>query len=69
MPERECALSGNINADQFADALMQELNKYAKAASEDVKKAVQETAKEVSNEIKSSAPRRTGKYAASWSAK
>ena len=55
-----------IKADQLLDVVQKELSDYADVASEDVKKAVQETADSVVQELKANSPKRTGKYARSW---
>ena len=63
-------MSGNrIKVDQLAVTVMKELEDYADLATTDMKAAVRKAGNTVRNEIKSGAPSRTGKYAASWTVK
>ena len=63
-------MSGNrIKVDQLAATVMKELEDYAELATTDMKAAVRKAGNTVRNEIKSGAPSRTGKYAASWTVK
>ena len=63
-------MSGNrIKVDQLAATVMKELEDYAELATTDMKGAVRKAGNTVRNEIKSGAPSRTGKYAASWTVK
>lgn len=63
-------MSGNrIKVDQLATTVMKELEDYADLATTDMKAAVRKAGNTVRNEIKSGAPSRTGKYAASWTVK
>ena len=55
--------------DQLAATVMKELEDYADLATTDMKAAVRKAGNTVRNEIKSGAPSRTGKYAASWTVK
>ena len=55
--------------DQLAEAVMEGLTEYNKLATDTVKKAVKKAGNTVKNEIKGSAPRKSGKYAASWRTK
>lgn len=48
---------------------MKGLTEYADLADTEMKKAVKKTATSVKKEISSNAPKRTGKYAKSWTAK
>ena len=48
---------------------MEGLTEYNKLATDTVKKAVKKAGNTVKNEIKGSAPRKSGKYAASWRTK
>ena len=48
---------------------MEELEKYAELASDDLKAAVKETAASVRKDIQAGAPVDTGKYKKSWSVK
>ena len=58
-----------IPIDGLADAINEGLKEYADLATEDVKKAVKKSAKAVKDQIKGSAPVRTGRYAKSWKVK
>ena len=58
-----------IPIDGLADAINEGLKEYADLATEDVKKAVKKSAKAVKDQINSSAPVRTGRYAKSWKVK
>lgn len=55
--------------DNLADEIMQGLTEYADLANADMKKAVRKTATEVKKNISANAPKRTGKYAKSWTTK
>ena len=59
---------GNIKVtpEGLANAVQKELDTYAKDTSEAVKKAVQDAADSAVKELKSTSPKRTGKYAKSW---
>ena len=59
----------NVSIDGLADAVMQELEEYNKLSAETVKKAVDKAGKTVREQIKGSAPVRTGKYARSWTSR
>ena len=58
-----------VSIDGLADAIMEGLNEYADLATDDMKAAVKKAGNTVRNEIKATAPKDTGKYAASWSVK
>jgi len=58
-----------VKIDQLADEVMKGLQEYADLATDDLKDDVQKAAKTVQTQIKNTAPRKTGKYAKSWSAK
>jgi HK97 gp10 family phage protein len=62
-------MSQKVSIDGLADAINKELMEYSKATSESVKKAVKKTGRSIRNEIKETAPRKTGAYAKSWSVK
>ena len=62
-------MSQHVTIDQMDDAIMDELEKYAKLATDDMKDAVKDTAKEVRKDIQAGAPVDTGKYKKSWSVK
>lgn len=55
--------------DNLADEIMKGLTEYADLTDESMKKAVRKTATSVKKEISANAPKRTGKYAKSWTAK
>ena len=55
--------------DNLADEIMKGLTEYADLADTEMKKAVKKTATSVKKEISANAPKRTGKYAKSWTAK
>ena len=59
----------NVSIDRLADAVIQELEEYNKLSAETVKKAVDKAGKTVRDQIKGSAPVRTGKYARSWTSR
>ena len=62
-------MSKNVSIDQLDSAVMEELEKYAGLAADDLKDAVKETAKSVRKDIQNNAPVDTGKYKKSWSVK
>lgn len=62
-------MSQNVSIDQMSDAIMEELEKYADLAADELKAAVKETAASVRKDIQSGAPVDTGKYKKSWSVK
>ena len=63
-------MSGTIvSIDALADAVMEGLNEYADLATDDMKVAVRKAGNTVRNQIKATAPKKTGKYASSWSVK
>ena len=55
--------------DDLASEMMKGLTEYAELADSAMKKAVRKTAKTVKEEISSNAPKRTGRYAKSWTTK
>ena len=55
--------------DAMADEIMKDLTEYANLADTAMKKAVRKSATQVKNEISANAPKDTGKYAKSWTAK
>lgn len=55
--------------DDMTDEIMKGLTEYADLADTAMKKAVRKTATSVKNEISANAPKRTGKYAKSWTTK
>ena len=62
-------MSRRISVDEMADAIIEGMQEYAALASENVKSAVKKSAKQVKEQISSSAPERTGRYAKSWAVK
>jgi hypothetical protein len=62
-------MSKTVSIDQLDSAVMEELEKYAGLAADDLKDAVKETAKSVRKDIQNNAPVDTGKYKKSWSVK
>ena len=59
----------SVRIDQMANEIMRGLTEYADLATDEMKSAVRKAGKTVRNEIKANAPKNTGKYAASWTAK
>lgn len=55
--------------DAMADEIMNGLTEYADLADTSMKKAVRKTAKSVKDEISANAPKKTGVYSKSWTAK
>ena len=55
--------------DAMADEIMKGLTDYADLADDAMKKTVRKTAKSVKYEISANAPKRTGAYSKSWTAK
>ena len=55
--------------NDMADEIMKGLTEYADLTNESMKKAVRKTATSVKKEISSNAPKKTGAYAKSWTAK
>ena len=55
--------------DDMADEIMKGLTEYAELSDSAMKKAVRKTAKTVKEEISANAPKRTGRYAKSWTTK
>ena len=55
--------------DNLADEIMKGLTEYSDLADMEMKKAVRKTATAVKKEISANAPKRTDKYAKSWTAK
>ena len=58
----------NVKIEQLADAVMEGLEEYKNLAGTQVKSAVRKAANTVRDEIKTTAPRKTGRYASSWTA-
>ena len=57
------------SVDDLADLVMDGLREYSELADDAMKKAVRKTAASVKKEISENAPKRTGRYAKSWTAK
>ena len=55
--------------NDMASEIMKGLTEYADLADMEMKKSVRKTATSVKKEISANAPKRTGKYAKSWSTK
>jgi hypothetical protein len=62
-------MSRTISVDELADVINEGLQEYATLTTENVKSAVRKSAKTVKEQINSSAPVLTGRYAKSWKAK
>jgi hypothetical protein len=56
----------SISVDELAEVINEGLEEYANLTSDRVKSAVRKAAKTVKEQINSSAPVRTGRYAKSW---
>ena len=59
-------MSRNVSINEMGEAIMEELEKYSKLATDDLKAAVKETAASVRKDIQAGAPVDTGKYKKSW---
>ncbi len=62
-------MSDRIPVGNLASAIMDGLEEYAKLAASDMKEAVKKSAKTVKDEIARNAPKDTGRYGKSWTAK
>ena len=62
-------MSDTVSVDQLADAINEALQEYANLATEDMKKFINQAGKTVRKEIRSKAPKDTGKYGKSWRVK
>ena len=69
MVEYERQVLPMTTVDAMDDEIMKGLTEYADLADTSMKKAVRKTAKSVKDEISSNAPKRTGAYSKSWTAK
>lgn len=58
--------SVTVKPEGLANAVQKELDAYAKDTAEAVKKAVQDAADGAVKELKSTSPKKTGRYAKSW---
>ena len=62
-------MSRTVSIDEMDNAIMEDLEKYADLAADELKAAVKETAASVRKDIQAGAPVDTGKYKKSWSVK
>lgn len=62
-------MSSTVNINDMADVIMKGLEDYAELATDDMKEAVKHASTKVRKEISENAPKDTGKYAKSWTAK
>lgn len=58
-----------VAVGELANAVMKELDDYAKLVTEDMKKAVKKAGTSVKKDIQANAPKDSGAYAKSWSVK
>lgn len=58
-----------VKIDALSKTIMNELTRYRKTTSDEVKEVVKEVADDVKKEIQSFAPKDSGKYAKSWTIK
>lgn len=58
-----------VAVGELANAVMKELDDYAKLITEDMKKAVKKAGTSIKKEIQANAPKDSGAYAKSWSVK
>lgn len=59
----------DIKIDGLAKAVMDGLEEYAVAVADDIKAAAKKTASDCAKELKSTSPKKTGKYARGWKVK
>lgn len=62
-------MAQTIGLESLTEVVMKSLTDYADIATDEMKSAVKKAAKTVQEEIKTNAPKRTGKYAKSWTTK
>lgn len=62
-------MASTVNINEMTDAIMKGLEDYVELATEDMKEAVKHASTMVRKEISANAPKDTGKYAKSWTAK
>lgn len=62
-------MSQKVTIDEMADVINGYLEEYSNLATDSVKTAVKKASKTVKQQISSGAPKRTGRYAKSWSTK
>lgn len=58
-----------IRVDVLADVVMEGIKEYVQLAADDLKEDVKRAGKTVKEQIESTAPKKTGKYAKSWAVK
>lgn len=58
-----------IKAEELAKEISGELKDFSDEKIENMKKLIDETAKETQTQLRSTSPKRTGKYARNWSTK
>ena len=61
-------MSIRVKPGELAQAVMEQLEAYAKVTGEGLKKSVREAAQTARKEIRQNAPERTGTYKKSWTA-
>ena len=62
-------MAKKVNIDGLAAAIEKELQDYSNLATDDMKKAVRKAGNSVKKDIAETAPKKTGKYAKSWTVK
>ena len=62
-------MSQSVRIDQLASEIEKQLTDYKDLAADELKKAVKKAGKTTKEDINSSAPVRTGKYAKSWTSR
>lgn len=62
-------MGSSVKIDEMANEIMKGLTEYADLVTDEMKSAVKKAGKTVKDEIKANAPKKTGKYGASWTAK
>lgn len=62
-------MSQKVSIEEMDKAIMQEMEKYANMASDELKGAIKGTAKDVKKDIQDNAPKNTGAYKKSWTIK
>lgn len=62
-------MASKVSIGNLASEVMKQMEEYASVAAEGMKKAVNSAGKTVRQEIKATAPARSGDYAKSWSVK
>lgn len=62
-------MSTTIKSEQLRDAIMEALSDYRNEVNEGMRKAIKKQANEDVRELKTTSPKKTGKYAAGWAQK